>query len=79
MGGGIIIGILLVAVPALIMELPLPKILYLLPLGLAALAASVYMAFARVKNFDKKVRVDENFWYKVRYRRRPHGYYLFRK
>ncbi len=79
LGGGVITAIVLVGIPALIMQLPLPKILYLLPLGLLSLGASVYMAFAKVKNFDKHVKVDTNFWYKLKYSKRPHCYYQFRK
>lgn len=79
LGGGIISAIVFVAIPAIIMELPLPKVLYLLPLGLVSLGTSVYMAFAKTKNFDKHVKVDTNFWYKLKYSKRPHCYYIFRK
>ena len=78
-GSGLVLAVILVAVPAAILELTVIKTLYLLPLGLLPVGAGVYMAFAKIKNFDKYVKADVNIWYKFKYNKQPHGYYQFRR
>lgn len=78
-GLGIIFSIILIGMPALVFGLPLPKVIYLLPLGLPPLGISTYMAKKRVKELDMEVNVDAFLWRKFKYNHRVHNYYLFRK
>ena len=78
-GAGVISSIVVVGIPALILQLSLPKIVYLLPLALPTMGICSYMALKKVNEFDKLVKVDVSIWNKFKYKRRAHNYCLFRK